>query len=190
MAKSASISFNIPIDKSSRCIFVTVIDGEVHTPYDIVLQKRMCHTDKRNDLERIADVLKKKSKGLSHVFLSSENFSFQKESEIRPNNWVTIGDDSPVKDKSEVRCVVIKPNFDFSSMEDIEQLCGTADEEPNLSVRHSTALLGDAPSVHLSLSEEETSENNYFRKQARPTEKQVRPLKRKTADMCSNGIIP
>ncbi len=82
----------------------------------------------------------------------------------------------------------MKPKFDFSSMEDIDQLSGIADEEPNLSVRHSTALLGDAPSVHLSLSEEETSQNNYFRKQA--TEKQVRPLKRKTADICSNGIIP
>lgn len=82
----------------------------------------------------------------------------------------------------------MKPKFDFSSMEDIDQLSGIADEEPNLSVRHSTALLGDVPSVHLSLSEEETSQNNYFRKQA--TEKQVRPLKRKTADICSNGIIP
>ena len=68
----------------------------------------------------------------------------------------------------------MKPKFDFSSMEDIDQLSGIADEESNLSnVRHSTALLGDAPSVHLSLSEEETSQNNYFRKQA--TEKQVRP---------------
>ena len=84
MAKSASISFNIPIDKSSRCIFVTVIDGEVHTPYDIVLQKRMCHTDKRNDLERIADVLKKKVRALHTCFSRPKTFLFKKKAKFDP----------------------------------------------------------------------------------------------------------
>jgi hypothetical protein len=174
------------LDKSSKVIFVTVIDGEVNTEYDIVLQKGFRDTNEKNDLEKIADVLKRKSKALKHVFLSCENFSFQKESELRPNNWVVIGDDSPIKDRSEVRCVVMKPKFDFSSMEAIDQLSGIMDEEPNLStVRHSTALLGDAPSLNLSLSEEDTSQNSK-----QTTEKQVQPLKRKTACINSSGIIP
>jgi hypothetical protein len=51
---------NTPVDKSSKVIFVTVIDGEVNTQYDIVLQKRIPDKDETNDLEKIADVLKRK----------------------------------------------------------------------------------------------------------------------------------
>jgi hypothetical protein len=57
----------------------------------------------------------------------------------------------------------MKPKFDFSSVEAIVQLSDIPDEEPNLSiVRHSTALLGDVPSLNLSLPEEDTSQNSYF----------------------------
>jgi hypothetical protein len=83
----------------------------------------------------------------------------------------------------------MKPKFDFSSVEAIVQLSDIPDEEPNLSiVRHSTALLGDVPSLNLSLPEEDTSQNSYFIKKT--TEKQVQPLKRKTACISSSGIIP
>jgi hypothetical protein len=66
----------------------------------------------------------------------------------------------------------MKPKFDFSSVEAIVQLSDIPDEEPNLSiVRHSTALLGDVPSLNLLLPEEDTSQNSYFIKKT--TEKQV-----------------
>jgi hypothetical protein len=117
---------NTPVNKSSKVIFVTVIDGEVNTEYDVILQKR--NPDKNETNEKIDDVLQRKSKALKNVFLSCER---------------------ALKDRSEVRCVVKKPKFDFSSVEDIDQLSGIPDEEPNCSiVRHSTALLGDAPSLN------------------------------------------
>jgi hypothetical protein len=78
----------LPVDKSSKVIFVSVIDGEVNTQYDIVLQKRISDTDETNDLEKIADALKRKSKALKHVFLSCENFSSQKESELVNYNLI------------------------------------------------------------------------------------------------------
>jgi hypothetical protein len=83
----------------------------------------------------------------------------------------------------------MKPKFDFSSVEAIDQLSGIPYKEPNLSiVRHSTALFGDATSLNLSLPEEDTSQNSYFIKQT--TEKQVQTLKRKTSCISSSDIIP
>jgi hypothetical protein len=83
----------------------------------------------------------------------------------------------------------MKPKFDFSSVEAIDKLSGIPDGEPNLPiVRHTTALLGDVPILNLSLPEEDTSQNSYFIKKT--TEKQVQPLKRKTACISSSGIIP
>jgi hypothetical protein len=49
---------NNPVEKSSKVIFDTVIDGKVNTQYDIVLQKRIPDKDETNDVEKIADVLK------------------------------------------------------------------------------------------------------------------------------------
>jgi hypothetical protein len=135
-------------------VFVELINGSINTSYDIVLQNEV-QEKKRTDLEKIAQVLQQKSKDLSSVFVSCDNYFFQKLSDVRSNTWIKIGDNSPVKDKSEIRCVVLKTtSFTLLLDEDNPNSC---------SVINSTAMVKHVPRPNFSISSDEEFSSNSLR---------------------------
>ncbi len=65
------------------------------------------------DVELLSESLLKKSKALKNV-LNSSTYSLQRQSLVNPATMVEIGEDSPLKSLSTVRCVY-KPTFDLST---------------------------------------------------------------------------
>lgn len=70
-------------------------------------------TNGRTDLQVLEKALTKKS-NLVKTLSQNGNFIFQKESELFKDIWVTIGDFSPIKTQSAIKCLLL-PKQSFSS---------------------------------------------------------------------------
>jgi hypothetical protein len=91
--------------------------------YEVKLQSSVegCH-----DVELLKQLLIKKSSYLEST-IKAGLVTFKQESETKPGKWVTIGEHSPIKDQSMVRCCVLKPKSLMSSLSNEGKLCLTHD---------------------------------------------------------------
>lgn len=92
-------------------VFVELIDGSANCPFELSFTNTP--QSRKTDVDCIVEAMRRKKPGLGPI-LASGAFLIQKESEHRKDKWVTIGDNSPVKDMSDLRCVVTKcPVFEI-----------------------------------------------------------------------------
>ena len=79
--------------------------GEDDDEYEVQLESS---NEGKSDLQLLRESLIQKSSFLDSS-IKAGHVSFKKESSSRGGKWITIGEKSPIKDKSVVMCSVLKP---------------------------------------------------------------------------------
>jgi len=83
-----------------KLIFLELNIGKSKIDYEIDID---CNNEK-TDLESVIEVIKRKKPALSEYH--RDDFIFQKESSTRKGKWISVGDISPLKPDSDLKCVV------------------------------------------------------------------------------------
>lgn len=137
--------------KSTKLVFVELVNGSLTSSFDILLENDD-NASGKTDLENIAAALQQKSKFLKVVFNWSENFCFQTFSDYRPNTLVTISENASIKDHSYIRCVIVTPDSDKFKWNGCKTIFPDSEESASSSVRNSTAIFEDVRRPHFSIS--------------------------------------
>lgn len=87
-----------------KIVWVDVVDGSANN-LSLEVSFSSDNRKRKSDLQCVVDVLKVKRPSLCHA-LQKGNFNFESESSLRPGKWVSVGENSPVKNNSDLRCVI------------------------------------------------------------------------------------
>jgi len=80
-----------------------------HTQYPLEFAIENSDKSGKSDLQVVIDLIKKKKPCLEHMF-DAGGFDFQTESALRPGKWVSVGETSPLKEDSNLKCIIAIPN--------------------------------------------------------------------------------
>jgi hypothetical protein len=99
------------ISAKRKLVFLDVILPETEYPLEFSIQNP--EESGKTDLQVVVDVASRKKPCLQNWF-KQNNFNFLKESEVRPGKWVSFGEDSPLKEENNMKCV-FKLNLNFEN---------------------------------------------------------------------------
>ena len=89
-------------EDANKIVWVDVVE-EGHEPKNYEIQWRPDETV--SDIVHITDAVKRKYASSSNYFQNG-HYLFQVESSAKRGKWVTLGENSPVKDLSDVKCLL------------------------------------------------------------------------------------
>lgn len=97
-----------PKENSTKIVWIDVCDGSAN---NLSLEVSFANEDRnrKSDLECIVEVLKRKRPTLCDA-LERGKFNFESESCHRPGKWISIGEHSPIKNNSDLRCNISNAN--------------------------------------------------------------------------------
>ena len=107
---------------SKKFLWIEFIENEkVTAAFDIMIEKYS--QNQMSDIELVIEELKKKNPTLISIF-RNQSHSFQRQSEMWPGRWSNIGNNSPIKELSELR-------FLFVNKHSVFEIDGESDEMSN-----------------------------------------------------------
>ena len=91
-----------------KLVYLDVHLPEVEFPFEFSIENP--ENSGKSDLETVVEHVVKKKPCLKK-WLHETTFDFQIESERRPGKWVSVGDNSPLKEQSNLKCFFLSIPF-------------------------------------------------------------------------------